>query len=91
MPVRVEIPTILRTYTGGQKWVQASGTDLGELLADLEILYPGIRTRLLAADGKLQRFVNVYINDKDVRTDAALESRLSNGDVVSIIPAVAGG
>jgi MoaD family protein len=91
MPVSVEIPTILRTYTGGQKSVQASGSSLAELLADLDTRYPGLRSRLLADDGKVLRFINVYINGRDVRADASLESKLSDGDVVSIIPAVAGG
>ena len=91
MPVSVEVPTILRTYTGGQKSVQASGDSLAELFADLDARYPGLCGRLLADDGKVLRFVNVYINGRDIRTDAALESRLSDGDVVSIIPAVAGG
>lgn len=91
MPVSVEIPTVLRTYTGGQKSVQGSEGSLAELFADLDGRYPGLRARLMGDDGKMLRYVNVYINDKDVRSDAALESNVSDGDVVSIVPAVAGG
>jgi MoaD family protein len=91
MPVHVQIPTILQNYTGGQRSVQASGTSLAELLAELHARYPGLRARLLTEDGRLQRFMNIYINDEDIRSRRALDSSLTDGDVVTIIPAVAGG
>ncbi|MGI8522489.1 MAG: MoaD/ThiS family protein [Nocardioides sp.] len=90
MPVEVRIPTILRTYTGGEKAVDAAGASLRALIDDLESNHPGIKDRLL--DGTdLRRFVNVYINDEDVRFLGGLEAPLSEGDQVVVLPAVAGG
>ena len=91
MPINVEIPTTLRDYTGGKRSVQGVGANLAELLADLDGRYPGIRGRLVAHDGKLRRFTNIYINDDNIRFQDALGSSLADGDVVTIIPAVAGG
>ena len=90
MAIEVRIPTILRTYTDGQKAVDARGENLAGLIDDLESNHPGIRERLL--DGEdLRRFVNVYINDEDVRFIGGLEAPLSDGDQVTVLPAVAGG
>ncbi len=90
MAIEVRIPTILRTYTDGQKAVDARGENLAGLIDDLEANHPGIRERLL--DGEdLRRFVNVYINDEDVRFIGGLEAPLSDGDQVTVLPAVAGG
>jgi molybdopterin converting factor small subunit len=90
MAIEVRIPTILRTYTDGQKAVDAQGENLAGLIEDLEANHPGIRERLL--DGEdLRRFVNVYINDEDVRFIGGLEAPLSDGDQVTVLPAVAGG
>ena len=90
MAIEVRIPTILRTYTDGQKAVDAQGENLAGLIEDLEANHPGIRERLL--DGEdLRRFVNVYINDEDVRFIGGLEATLSDGDQVTVLPAVAGG
>jgi len=90
MAIEVRIPTILRTYTDGQKAVDARGDNLAGLIADLEASHPGIRERLI--DGEdLRRFVNVYINDEDVRFIGGLEAPLSDGDQVTVLPAVAGG
>lgn len=91
--VTVSIPTILRTHTGGEKRVTASGATLAAVIADLESNYSGIAERLLdsADTGKLQRFVNVYVNDEDVRFSGGLATELSEGDSVTILPAVAGG
>ena len=90
MPVEVRIPTILRTYTGGEKAVDAAGASLSALIDDLESNHPGIKERLL--DGAdLRRFVNVYINDEDVRVLGGLEAPVSDGDQVVVLPAVAGG
>jgi MoaD family protein len=90
MAIEVRIPTILRTYTDGAKAVEANGTTLTALIDDLEGNHPGIRERLLD-NGDLRRFVNVYINDEDVRFIGGLEAELSDGDQVVVLPAVAGG
>lgn len=93
MAIEVRIPTILRTYTGGEKAVHGEGATLGALIDDLEAKHPGIKERLVDADkgGELRRFVNVYVNDEDVRFTGSLETGLSDGDAVVILPAVAGG
>jgi MoaD family protein len=91
MAIEVRIPTILRQYTGGAKAVTASGGSLGTLIEDLESQHPGIKARLVTDDGALHRFVNVYVNDEDVRFTGALDTGLSDGDEVTILPAVAGG
>jgi molybdopterin synthase sulfur carrier subunit len=90
MTVEVRIPTILRTYTGGEKAVQADGETLGGLIDNLESAHPGLRERLVE-EGDLRRFVNVYVNDEDVRFIGGLEAPLSDGDQVVVLPAVAGG
>jgi molybdopterin synthase sulfur carrier subunit len=91
MAIEVRIPTILRTYTGGQKAVEGGGDTLDALFADLDTKHPGLRGRLVTEDGALHRFVNVYVNDEDVRFTGALETKLNDGDSVTILPAVAGG
>jgi sulfur-carrier protein len=91
MAIEVRIPTILRSHTGGAKSVEGSGDTLGALLADLDTKHPGLRGRLVTEDGGLHRFVNVYVNDEDVRFLGALDAKLSDGDNVTILPAVAGG
>lgn len=91
MAVQVRVPTILRAYTGGAKTVEGAGDSLGELFGDLDSRHPGLRGRLVADDGGLHRFVNVYVNDEDVRFLGALDAKLSDGDTVTILPAVAGG
>ncbi len=90
MSVRVSIPTILRPHTGGEKHVTARGTTLAAVIDDLEANYSGIAQRLLE-DGKLHRFVNVYVNDEDVRFSGGLDTAIADGDSVTILPAVAGG
>ena len=90
MAIEVRIPTILRNYTGGEKAVSAEGASLSALIDDLEANHPGIKDRLLD-DGDLRRFVNVYVNDEDVRFIGGLEAELSDGDQVVVLPAVAGG
>ncbi|HZP90699.1 MAG TPA: MoaD/ThiS family protein [Actinomycetota bacterium] len=91
MPVRVKLPTILRKHSGGQALVDAEGSTLRELLADLEGRYPGITKNIVSDDGGLHRFINVYVNDEDVRYLGSLETAVKEGDTVSILPAVAGG
>ena len=91
MPVAVKLPTILRKFAGDQARVTAEGTTLGEVLKDLESRYPGVTKNVLADGGGLHRFINVYVNDEDVRYLGSLETAVADGDVVSILPAVAGG
>jgi sulfur-carrier protein len=90
MTVSVSIPTILRTHTGGEKRVTASGDTLHAVISDLESNYSGISDRLVD-NGKLHRFVNIYVNDEDVRFSGGLDTEISDGDSVTILPAVAGG
>jgi molybdopterin converting factor small subunit len=90
MAIEVRIPTILRTYTDGQKAVEGSGATLDELFTDLDTRHAGIRGRIVQ-DGGLRRFVNVYLNDEDVRFLDGIATKLADGDSVTILPAVAGG
>jgi MoaD family protein len=90
MAIDVRIPTILRTYTGGEKAVSGEGSTLADLIDHLESNHPGLKERLI--DGtELRRFVNVYVNDEDVRFTGGLETKLDDGDEVVVLPAVAGG
>lgn len=91
MSANVRIPTILRTYTDGAAVVTAEGATLAEVVADLEKNHPGISARILDDTGKLRRFVNVYVNDDDVRFADGLATEIEDGAGISIIPAVAGG
>jgi sulfur-carrier protein len=90
MAIEVRIPTILRSYTGGQKSIEGSGSTLGELFVDLDGRYDGLRERLVDDVG-LRRFLNVYLNDEDVRFLGGLAAAVSDGDTVTVLPAVAGG
>ena len=90
MTVTVSVPTILRSHTGGEKRVSATGNTLQAVISDLEANYSGISERL-ADDGELHRFVNIYVNDEDVRFSGGLDTEISDGDSVTILPAVAGG
>jgi len=90
MAVEVRIPTILRTYTGGEKAVSGQGTTLAEVFDDVEGRHPGLKERIVDASA-LRRFVNVYVNDEDVRFSGGLSSPVADGDVVVVLPAVAGG
>jgi MoaD family protein len=91
MAIEVRIPTILRTHTGGSKTVEGNGATLAALVDDIDAQHPGIKGRLVTEDGKLHRFVNVYVNDEDVRFTGALDTAVKDGDSVTILPAVAGG
>ncbi|GAA4997732.1 MoaD family protein [Uniformispora flossi] len=91
MAIEVRIPTILRDYTGGAKAVEGNGKTITELIDDLESRHAGIRNRLIEESGELRRFVNVYLNDEDVRFIDGIGSALDDGDTVTILPAVAGG
>jgi sulfur-carrier protein len=90
MAIEVRIPTILRTYTDGAKAVEGSGDTLAELFADLETRHKGIQERIVDG-GELRRFVNVYLNDEDVRFLEGITTKVADGDSVTILPAVAGG
>lgn len=91
MSISVKVPTILRTYTDGSAEVTVTGDTLADALADLDAQFPGIGGRVLDDDGRLRRFVNVYVNDDDVRFLEDLATPTPAGTSVSIIPAVAGG
>jgi MoaD family protein len=91
MGVEVKVPTILREHTSGQARVTGQGATLRDVLGDIETRNPGLLKRIVTEDGSLHRFVNVYVNDEDVRYLGALETEVKDGDVVSILPAVAGG
>jgi molybdopterin converting factor small subunit len=90
MAVEVRIPTILRTYTDGAKAVDGSGDTLADVIDSVESNHPGIKDRLVES-GDLRRFVNVYLNDEDVRFLGGLTTEVNDGDVVVVLPAVAGG
>ena len=91
MTAHVRIPTILRTYTGGESEVTAEGGTLAEVLDDLEASFAGIKGRILDDNGELRRFVNVYVGNDDVRFLDNLETATPDGTQISVIPAVAGG
>lgn len=90
MPIEVRVPTILRPLTGGEKVVTARGGTLAAVVADLDSAYPGFGERLVDDSG-LRRFVNVYVNDEDVRFLAGLQTLVADQDSITILPAVAGG
>jgi len=87
----VRLPTVLRPHAGGQSSVHANGATLGDAIDDLVLQFPGLRGQLVSDDGELHKFVNVYVNDDDVRYLDRLGTKLSDSDVISILPAVAGG
>jgi sulfur-carrier protein len=91
MPVTVKIPTILRRHVGDKPIVEGEGGTLRDLLNDLDRRYPGIKNSIVTDDGDLHRFVNLYVNDEDVRYLGSLDTKVEEGDTVSILPAVAGG
>jgi MoaD family protein len=90
MAIDVRIPTILRSYTDGNKVVQAKGDTLADLIESLDADHPGIKGRLVE-NGSLRRFVNIYVNDEDARFLGGLDAELADGDEVTVLPAVAGG
>ena len=91
MPVNVLIPTPLRTLTGGQDTITASPGTIATLIADLDQQYPGLGARLTDESGNLRKFVNVYLNEEDIRFQEGKETQTKDGDTVSIVPAIAGG
>lgn len=91
MPVEVRIPTIFRKFTDGQQVVPADPGSIETIIKQLEDRYPGLRDQLLTAEGELHRFVNVYVNDEDVRYLDKLSTEVADGDTLSLLPSVAGG
>lgn len=91
MSVTVRLPTIMRSNAGGQSEISAEGETIGEVIDDVVRQFPGTATHLKAPDGGVHRFVNVYLNDEDVRYLGKLDTKVSDDDTVSIVPAVAGG
>lgn len=91
MAIEVRIPTVLRKHTGDEKKVFGAGASVRELFDDIDRRYPGLRDAVIGEDGQLHRFINVYVNDEDVRFLGGVEAALAPGDQVSILPAVAGG
>jgi len=91
MSVTVRVPTTLRTLTGGESEVAVAGATVGEVLSALETAHPGFRERILDENGKLRRFVNVFVSDDDIRFLDGLSTKVPDGETVAIIPAVAGG
>jgi sulfur-carrier protein len=89
--VDVRIPTIMRPHTGGEAKVQLTGETVGDIITQLTTRFPGIAGQIVTEDGQLHRFVNVYVNDDDVRYVGKLEAPVKDGDTISILPAVAGG
>jgi molybdopterin synthase sulfur carrier subunit len=91
MPKTVRIPTPLRKLTNNQELVEVNGATVGEALAELQRRFPGIQERLLDEKGEVRRFVNVYVNEEDIRFLQNQQTPLKDGDEISIIPAIAGG
>lgn len=91
MAVEVRIPTIFRKYTDGKSSVDLEPGTVAGIVEQLEALYPGIRGQILTEEGRLHRFVNVYVNDEDARYLDSLETKVDEGDIVSLLPSVAGG
>jgi molybdopterin converting factor small subunit len=89
--VNVRLPTIMRSAAGGMSEVSAEGATVGEVVDDLVRQFPGTATHLKAPDGGVHRFVNVYVNDEDIRYTGKLDTTVAEGDTISILPAVAGG
>ncbi|HKZ04931.1 MAG TPA: ubiquitin-like small modifier protein 1 [Methylomirabilota bacterium] len=91
MSVLVRIPTPLRTLTRGAAEVQGAGDTVSDIIQDLERQFPGLRERLVDEGGELRRFINIYVNEEDIRFLEGAKTSLKAGDSVSIVPAIAGG
>ena len=87
----IKVPPVLRASVGGEREVSASGANVGEVLRDLASAHPATESQLFSAEGELNRYVNVYLNDEDVRVLGGLETPVSDGDTLVILPAMAGG
>ena len=91
MGINVRIPTPLRKLTNGESEVEANGADISQLIDDLEKNYPGIKEKLCEDNGNVRKFLNIYLNDDDIRFMDSLATEVKDGDNVSLIPAIAGG
>ena len=91
MPIKIRIPSPLRSYTNGIDIIEAEGESVGDVLNDLKTKAAGIETRLFKGPNQLNRFVNIYVNDEDIRFLKNLETPVKTGDEISIVPAIAGG
>ena len=91
MPVEIRLPTVLRQHAGGQSSVKANGSTLRDVLGDLERQFPLMVGQVVTEEGALHRFVNVYRNDEDIRYLSGLDTEVKDDDVISVLPAVAGG
>ena len=91
MPIQVRVPVQLRALTNGEEVVTASGASVLELIEDIDRRFPGIKDRICESDGKVRRFVNIFVNEEDIRFLENLQTRITDKDEVSIIPAIAGG
>ena len=87
----IRIPSPLRRYTNGQSKVESKGANIGELIADLESQFPGIKTRLCDDKDQIKRYVNVFVNEEEIRTLQGIDTTIDDRDEVSIVPAMAGG
>ncbi|MBF6619433.1 MAG: MoaD family protein [Patulibacter sp.] len=88
---KIRIPPVLRPSVGGEREIEADGSNVGDVLRALVAKYPDTERQLFGADGDLNRFVNVYLNDEDVRVLGGLETKVGDGDTLQILPAMAGG
>ena len=91
MAVEVKLPTLLRVHAAGASSVTAEGSTVGDVFTELTARHPGLAGNLVDGDGKLHKFVNVYRNDDDIRYLESLDTKVADGDVISVLPAVAGG
>jgi molybdopterin synthase sulfur carrier subunit len=91
VPIEVKLPTILRQHTGGEATVSGEGGTVRQVLEDLDGRYPGLIARIVTDEGGIRRFVNLYLNEEDIRYLGSLETEVREGDTISILPAVAGG
>jgi molybdopterin synthase sulfur carrier subunit len=91
MSVQVIVPAPLRKYTGNKGSVEADGQTVGQVIDDLEVRYPGIKSRIVEPDGRVKHFVNIFLNEEDIREKQGIATPVGSGDEVAIIPAIAGG
>lgn len=91
MSVEVRIPSVLQKSFGGLKTVDGQGETVGQIIDHLDAHYPGFKERLTAEDGQIHRFINIFLNDEDIRFLNQLDTRVGDGDIISILPALAGG
>ena len=89
--INVRMTAVLQKVTGGQKTVEASGSNVAQVFEDIDARFPGFKAQVYGADGKLHRFVNIYLNDEDIRYTGGLDTAVKAGDTLDVLPALAGG